>query len=130
APVTASGADPFPRASECSSTSATGFRAGAGAAGIKASGRPDLGIWASDVECVAVGTFTQNSSPAAPAVLSRERLNANPRAQAVVFNAGNANACNGERGLDDVRELAKLAAEHIAIDQQLVLAAETGIIGV
>jgi N-acetylglutamate synthase/N-acetylornithine aminotransferase len=31
-------------------TSAQGFRAGALAAGIKASGKPDLGIWAADVE--------------------------------------------------------------------------------
>jgi glutamate N-acetyltransferase / amino-acid N-acetyltransferase len=113
-----------------SSTSARGFRAGALAAGIKASGRPDLGIWASDVPCVAVATFTQNAFPAAPVVLSRERLNAKPQAQAVVFNAGNANACNGQRGLDDAREMARLAAEKLGIQPELVLVAETGIIGV
>ncbi|MFL6554127.1 MAG: hypothetical protein ACJ8LV_12260 [Chthoniobacterales bacterium] len=28
--------------------------------------------------------------------MSRERVRAHRRAQAVVFNAGNANACNGE----------------------------------
>ena len=113
-----------------SSTSARGFRAGSLAAGIKASGRPDLGIWASEVPCVAVATFTQNAFAAAPVILSRERLNASPRAQAVVFNAGNANACNGPRGLEDAREMARLAAEKLGIDQQLVLIAETGIIGV
>lgn len=113
-----------------SSTSAQGFKAGALAAGIKASGRPDLGIWASDVPCVAVGTFTQNAFPAAPVVLSRGLLKANPRAQAVVFNAGNANACNGEQGLEDVREMARLAATKLGIAEDLVLAAETGIIGV
>src|ERR1051326_7021599 len=112
-----------------SSTSARGFKAGALAAGIKPSGRPDLGIWASDVPCVAVATFTQNTFPAAPVVLSRERLNAAPRAQAVVFNAGNANACNGNRGLEDAREMARLAAEKLGIDPELVLVAETGIIG-
>jgi glutamate N-acetyltransferase / amino-acid N-acetyltransferase len=112
-----------------SSTSARGFKAGALAAGIKPSGRPDLGIWASDVPCVAVGTFTQNTFPAAPVVLSRERLNAAPRAQAVVFNAGNANACNGNRGLEDAREMARLAAEKLGVDPELVLVAETGIIG-
>jgi glutamate N-acetyltransferase/amino-acid N-acetyltransferase len=112
-----------------SSTSARGFKAGAIAAGIKASGRPDLGIWASDVPCVAAGTFTQNAFPAAPVVLSRERLNANPRAQAVVFNAGNANACNGERGLRDAVEMAQLAAAQLGIQPELVLVASTGIIG-
>ena len=55
-------------------TSATGFRAGALAAGIKASGKPDLGIWTADVECVAAATFTPNKFPAAPVVLSRERV--------------------------------------------------------
>src|ERR1051326_5635263 len=112
-----------------SSTSARGFKAGALAAGIKPSGRPDLGIWASDVPCMAVGTFTQNSFPAAPVVLSRERLRAAARAQAVVFNAGNANACNGNQGLEDAREMTRLAAEKLGIDPELVLAAETGIIG-
>jgi glutamate N-acetyltransferase / amino-acid N-acetyltransferase len=113
-----------------SSTSANGFKAGALAAGIKASGKPDLGIWASEVACVAVGTFTQNQFPAAPVVLSRERLTARAEAQAVVFNAGNANACNGDRGLQDVREMADLAAQHLGIADNLVLAAQTGIIGV
>jgi glutamate N-acetyltransferase / amino-acid N-acetyltransferase len=112
-----------------SSTSARGFKAGALAAGIKPSGRPDLGIWASDTECVAVGTFTQNAFPAAPVVLSRDRLKAAPRAQAVVFNAGNANACNGEQGITDAREMAELAAKHLGIAPELVLVAETGIIG-
>src|ERR1041384_5119709 len=98
-----------------SSTSARGFRAAALAAGIKPSGRPDLGIWASDVPCVAAATFTQNTFPAAPVVLSRERVQAHARAQAVVFNAGNANACNGERGLTDAREMTRLAAEMLGI---------------
>jgi glutamate N-acetyltransferase/amino-acid N-acetyltransferase len=112
-----------------SSTAARGFKAGALAAGIKASGKPDLGIWASDVPCVAVATFTQNAFPAAPVVVSRDRLNARAEAQAVVFNAGNANACNGDRGLADAREMAELAAAKLGIDPALVLVAETGIIG-
>src|SRR2546427_11778543 len=91
-------------------TSATGFRAGALAAGIKASGKPDLGIWAADVECVAAATFTPNKFPAAPVVLSRDRLaTSDGRAQAVIFNAGNANACNGEQGLGDAGEMSRLA---------------------
>jgi glutamate N-acetyltransferase/amino-acid N-acetyltransferase len=119
----------FTTLSDGSSTSARGFRAGALAAGIKASGNPDLGIWASEAECVAVATFTQNAFPAAPVALSRERLRANPRAQAVVFNAGNANACNGEQGLADTREMAQLAAQHLGVAADLVLVASTGIIG-
>jgi glutamate N-acetyltransferase/amino-acid N-acetyltransferase len=107
-----------------------GFRAAGIVAGIKASGRPDLGLLASDVPCVAAGTFTQNTFPAAPVVLSRDRLRAQPRAQAVVFNAGNANACNGDQGQADAEETARLAAQVLGISADLVLVASTGIIGV
>ena len=121
---------PFNVVADGSVTSPLGFRAAGIAAGIKASGRPDLGIWASESPCIAAGTFTQNTFPAAPVVLSRERLRAQARAQAVVFNSGNANACNGERGLTDAREMTHLAAQLLSVDESLVLAASTGIIGV
>jgi glutamate N-acetyltransferase / amino-acid N-acetyltransferase len=114
-----------------SSTSATGFRAGALVAGIKASGKPDLGLWTSDAECVAAATFTPNGFPAAPVLVSRAHLQAtNGRAQAVVFNAGNANACNGPQGLDDAREMTRLAATRLGVAPELLLVASTGIIGV
>jgi len=71
----------------------------------------------------------QNAFPAAPVVLSRERLRKAPRAQAVVFNAGNANACNAERGLQDAEEMSRLAASVLGISSELVLAASTGVIG-
>jgi glutamate N-acetyltransferase/amino-acid N-acetyltransferase len=124
-------AQTFQTVADGSVTSARGFRAGALAAGIKASGKPDLGIWTADVECVAVATFTPNKFPAAPVVLSRDRLAASSgRAQAVVFNAGNANACNGQQGLADAQEMSRLAGEKLGISPDLVLVASTGIIGV
>ncbi len=120
----------FQALADGSVTSARGFRASALAAGIKVSGKPDLGIWAADAECAAAATFTPNKFPAAPVVLSRERLAASAgRAQAVVFNAGNANACNGEHGLEDAREMSRLAGEKLGISPDLVLVASTGIIG-
>jgi glutamate N-acetyltransferase/amino-acid N-acetyltransferase len=127
--MTTTASQPFSRISDGSSTSARGFKAGALAAGIKASGRPDLGLWASDAACIAAATFTQNTFPAAPVILSRERVSSG-RAQAVVFNAGNANACNGQQGLDDAREMTALASELLAVSSDLVLVASTGIIGV
>jgi glutamate N-acetyltransferase / amino-acid N-acetyltransferase len=114
---------------DASVTSARGFRAAALAAGIKASGNLDLGLWTADVPCVAVATFTQNAFPAAPVVLSRDRLRHRAQAQAVVFNAGNANACNGHAGLADATEMARLAGEVLEIAPELVLVASTGIIG-
>ena len=111
-------------------TSARGFRAGATTAGIKASGKPDLGMLVSEVECVAAATFTQNSFPAAPVVLSRGRVRETGRAQAIVFNAGNANACTADQGLADAEEMARLAGEQLKIAPELVLVASTGVIGV
>jgi glutamate N-acetyltransferase/amino-acid N-acetyltransferase len=128
--MTLTTAQSFTSIADGSVTSPQGFRAAAVAAGIKASGKPDLGIWASEVACVAAATFTQNTFPAAPVILSRDRVRAHATAQAVVFNAGNANACNGVQGLDDAREMARLAAAQLGIDPELVLVAETGIIGV
>lgn len=121
--------DQFTLVDNGSSTYARGFKAGALAAGIKPSGRPDLGIWTSEVECVAVGTFTQNAFAAAPVLVSKERI-ASGRAQAVVFNAGNANACTADQGAADAREMAQLAAQKLGIEPNLVLVASTGIIGV
>src|SRR5882762_455190 len=124
-------AQSFQKLADGSVTSARGFRAGALAAGIKASGKSDLGMWAADVECVAAATFTPNKFPAAPVVLSRARLAASDgRAQAVVFNAGNANACNGQQGLSDAQETSRLAADKLGIAAELLLVASTGIIGV
>jgi glutamate N-acetyltransferase/amino-acid N-acetyltransferase len=128
--MTASASETFTLLPDGSSTAAIGFKAGALAAGIKPSGRPDLGIWASDAPCVAAGTFTQNAFPAGPVVVSRGRLDEAPRAQAVVFNAGNANACNGTRGIDDALAMAELAAAKLGVSPELVLVASTGIIGV
>jgi glutamate N-acetyltransferase/amino-acid N-acetyltransferase len=128
--MTAAASQSFTLLPDGSSTSARGFKAGALAAGIKPSGRPDLGIWASDAPCVAAGTFTQNAFAAGPVIVSRERLQSAPRAQAVVFNAGNANACNTTRGVADAREMVELAARKLGVSSDLVLVASTGIIGV
>src|SRR5438874_4787846 len=129
--TTTSPAQSFQTISDGSVTSARGFRAGAVAAGIKASGKPDLGIWTADVECVAAATFTPNKFPAAPVIFSRALLGAsNGRAQAVVFNAGNANACNGQQGLADAQEMSRLAADKLGIASDLIMVASTGIIGV
>src|SRR5438105_13143233 len=74
ASMTSTATQTFTLLTDGSSTSARGFKGGALAAGIKASGNPDLGIWASDAACVAAATFTQNAFAAAPVVVSRDKL--------------------------------------------------------
>lgn len=108
-----------------------GFTAGAVYAGIKTPGpdKLDLAILASDRPAVVAGIFTTNAFCAAPVVVSRERV-AGGRARAVIVNAGNANACTGEQGLADAREMAALAARKIDGSPDEVLVASTGVIGV
>jgi glutamate N-acetyltransferase/amino-acid N-acetyltransferase len=88
-------------------TSPRGFTAGGVAVDIKGAGgdKLDLGLLRSSVPAVAAGMFTTNKVAAAPVRYSRQAL-AGGRAQAVVFNSGNANACTGEQGMRDAAEMA------------------------
>lgn len=111
-------------------TSPLGYLAGATNAGIKSDpDKLDLALLVSERPCSAAGTFTRNLFAAAPVQLDRERI-ASGRARAVVVNSGNANACTGERGLENARLMARYAARKIGAAEEEVLVASTGIIGV
>src|SRR4051794_14169265 len=90
--------------------------------------RRDLALVVSDVPSSAAGVFTQNRVYAAPVRVCRERL---PRADArgVVICSGNANACTGQRGLDDARHMTCIAAEAIGCRIEQMLVCSTGVIG-
>ncbi len=113
-------------------TSAAGYRAAAVAAGLKASGGPDLAILVSDHAAAAAGVFTRNRVAAAPVLVDRAVLAGGAgRVRAVVVNAGIANACTGPGGLEDAQAMQRLTAAAIpgnaAPEQVLVLS--TGVIG-
>jgi len=110
-------------------TTPKGFSAGAISCGIKEGGFADLGILYSDVPCVAAGVFTTNKVKAAPVVLSQKHLG-NGKAQAVVVNAGCANACTGAQGDLDAVDMATFAANKLALSPEEVVVASTGVIGV
>jgi len=110
-------------------TSATGFLAGAVAAGIKEKNEPDLAIVYSEVPCKAAGVFTTNQIKSAPVILSQKHI-AKRRAQAVVANSGCANACVGQQGMTDALAMANLTAAKLGIAREEVLVASTGVIGV
>ena len=109
-------------------TSARGFVAGATYAGLKVKGGLDVGILHSEAPCVAAAVFTTNVIKAAPVLWSRECV-ADGRAQAVVANAGCANACTGEPGREDAAAMAALAAKKLGIAAKDVIVASTGVIG-
>ena len=112
------------------STSASGFEAAGVTCGLKKSGNPDLALLYSRTACKAAGTFTSNLFPAAPVVLCRERIENAAGIRAVVVNSGVANACTGELGMANAREVARLAGEALGVDPEQVLSCSTGRIGV
>jgi len=110
-------------------TAPRGFRAGGVAAGIKKNGNKDLAVLVSDVPANAAGVFTTNKVKAAPLIVTMENLK-NGKAQAVVVNAGNANACTGQQGLDNARITIRAVSKALNIRESHVLVTSTGVIGV
>ncbi|MCA9228232.1 MAG: bifunctional ornithine acetyltransferase/N-acetylglutamate synthase, partial [Planctomycetales bacterium] len=97
--------------------------------GIKpAADKLDLTLIVADEDATAAGVYTQNLVYAAPVAIDRERTPSR-RARAVVVNSGNANACTGQRGLDDARRMAQVTAEAIGVEAEQVLVMSTGVIG-
>lgn len=110
-------------------TSPQGFLASGVKAGIKKSGKEDVALLVSVVPAAVAAVFTTNKMAAAPVVVSREAAK-NGQAKAIVINSGCANACTGEQGLKDAREMVRLTAEHLSVPADEVLVASTGVIGV
>ena len=110
-------------------TAPQGFRAGVTASGIKSDATiKDLAILASDVPCVAAGTFTTSSTRAAPVIVCQERLKSG-RAQVVIVNSGNANCATGETGMQNAYRMTEFVAKRFQLNEELVLCSSTGIIG-
>lgn len=108
-------------------TNVKGFTCWGAHTGVK-SMRRDLAIIFSEVPASAAAVFTQNKVLAEPVKLSRKHI-ANGKAQAIVVNAGNANACTGEQGRQAAEAMAETMAEELNIEKELVIVASTGIIG-
>jgi glutamate N-acetyltransferase / amino-acid N-acetyltransferase len=103
-----------------------GFRAAGVPAGIKLSGRPDVGLLVCDARSpVSAARFTATATPAAPVLVSRERCRLGAL-RAVLANSGCANAATGRRGLDDAAKTQGAAALAVGVDPAEVALASTG----
>lgn len=106
-----------------------GFRVAGVACGIKAEvGKEDLTLIVCDEVGVAAGVYTQNLV-VAPSVTQNRAKTPHENFRVVVVNSGNANACTGERGDQDCREMGRLAAAAIGGTEDQALVMSTGIIG-
>ncbi|MBR9776459.1 MAG: bifunctional glutamate N-acetyltransferase/amino-acid acetyltransferase ArgJ [Cytophagales bacterium] len=108
-------------------TSVKGIKCWGAHSGVK-SMRRDLAIIFSEVPAAAAATLTQNKVQAEPIKVTQRNLS-NNRAQVIVCNAGNANACTGEQGREGAEAMADTVAAALNISPEDVIVASTGLIG-
>ena len=127
-------------------TSPLGFTANGVCAGVKAAtsaaitkaakanespvisnGKRDLALIACDKVCNAAAIYTKNLVKSDTIYVTQKHLE-NGKAQAVIVNSGNANACNPD-GYEKAEKMAALAANALGIDENDVIVASTGVIG-
>lgn len=103
--------------------------AAATAAQIKYQNRTDMAMIYSEVPCHVAGTFTKNIVKAAPVKWDQKVVYETKQAQAVVINAGIANACTGEEGMEYCGKTAEHVTQKLQIPAEQVCVASTGVIG-
>jgi glutamate N-acetyltransferase/amino-acid N-acetyltransferase len=108
-------------------TSAKGFVASGVEARIRRDGL-DLALLQSTERAVGTAMWTTNRVQAAPVVVSKRHL-AQAEPQAVVVNAGVANAATGTQGEADAEATADAVAKSLGIDSDEVVVLSTGVIG-
>jgi glutamate N-acetyltransferase/amino-acid N-acetyltransferase len=109
-------------------TAAQGFEAGGVAAGIRRAS-PDVAVVRSVPLAVGGAVWTTNRVQAAPVEVSRRHLEtAEP--QAVVVNAGVANAATGAAGVVDAERTAAETGRLLGLRAEEVVVLSTGVIGV
>ncbi|MDA0699874.1 MAG: bifunctional glutamate N-acetyltransferase/amino-acid acetyltransferase ArgJ [bacterium] len=107
-----------------------GFRAAGVRAGIKPSGKPDLGLVVGDGPLSWALASTENLVKAPCVTRNRARAASLHGVRALVVNAGNANCANGDEGAWDNEEFAAATAAALSLERtQEVLTASTGVIG-
>jgi glutamate N-acetyltransferase/amino-acid N-acetyltransferase len=109
-------------------TAPKGFRAAGIHCGVKKSKR-DLCLVVSDVPASAAVVLTTNRVQAAPVLVTREQMGRSRVFRAIVVNSGNANACTGDRGMEDAWAMVGAAASALNVGRDEVLVSSTGVIG-
>lgn len=106
-----------------------GFSLAVVEAGFKYQNRPDLTLILSSTPAVCAGVFTTNIFQAAPVLIARDNLKKSGTVRAILVNAGQANACTGEKGIANCLKTLEIAADKLQIDHREILPASTGVIG-
>lgn len=105
-----------------------GYAAAGVEAGIKKN-RKDMALVYSEVPAVCAGVFTTNLVKAWCVRRNKEIAATEQMVQAIVANAGCANACTGEEGKANNIKVAAAMAEALGLETDMVLTGATGVIG-
>lgn len=97
------------------------------ASGIKPSGL-DLGLVFFREETNVLALYTSNKVKAAHILYDKKRDRKPVRA--ILVNSGNANACTGTEGINDIKEIGEDLSKLLKINPDEILFASTGVIGV
>ena len=109
-------------------TAPKGFRAAGIHCGVKRA-KKDLCLLVSDAPASGAVVLTTNRVQAAPVLVTREQMKGSHTFRAIVVNSGNANACTGDRGMNDARAMVAAAASALNVGAAEVLVSSTGVIG-
>ncbi len=110
-------------------TAPKGFKAAGIHCGIKKK-KKDLALIFSETPAVHSAVYTKSLVKAAPLLWCEQLTKDNAKIQAIVINSGNANACTGDRGKQDVAATVAAAVNALNIDRSAVMVTSTGVIGV
>ena len=97
--------------------------------GMKYKGRDDLLLVSFDCGAVVAGVFTSSKCSSAPVEWCRQILASNNLAQAVLVNAGNANAFTGKEGFEAMTSTIDAVSTSLECKPGAVYVASTGVIG-
>ena len=98
------------------------------ATGMKYKDRDDLLVMEFESGTSLAGVFTQSATASAPVLASKE-VAQRGFVQAILVNAGNANAFTGASGVATVEACVHQLAECLDLDEELICTASTGVIG-
>jgi glutamate N-acetyltransferase/amino-acid N-acetyltransferase len=109
-------------------TAAKGFLAAGVSCRIKGSGKNDLGLIVCPTGATAAAVFTTNKIVSAAVEVGKKHVKS-PKVYAVVVNSGCANACTGQRGIENAIKMCVRTARQLQIENRSIFVASTGIIG-
>lgn len=111
-------------------TAPQGYKAFGLAAGLKEKSQLDTALIVSEKPAIPAIVTTKNAVKAAPVLWDNRIVSEGNAIKAVIVNSGNANACTGVKGLQDVRDEARAVAMALNCEMDQVFVSSTGVIGV